>query len=83
MRLIDADELKTHVFQPTGTVHESYIDSAPTVDAKVARHGKWKEANKKYPRYVCTACDHLYNNKTYKYCPNCGAKMDGKEDEGK
>ena len=32
MRLIDADELKTHIFQPTGTVHECYINASPTVD---------------------------------------------------
>lgn len=43
--------------------------------------GEWKEVSKKYPRYVCTACNHLYNNKGYKYCPNCGAKMKGEADE--
>lgn len=37
--------------------------------------GQWKETSQKYPRYVCTSCNHLYNNKGYKYCPNCGAKM--------
>ena len=41
------------------------------------RQGEWKKVNEKYPRYVCTACNHLYNNKEYKYCPNCGARMKG------
>jgi rRNA maturation endonuclease Nob1 len=44
--------------------------------------GEWKKVSEKYPRYVCTACNHLYNNKGYKYCPNCGAKMKG-ADNGK
>lgn len=37
--------------------------------------GEWKKFQELYPRYVCTACNHLFNNKEYKYCPNCGAKM--------
>ena len=41
--------------------------------------GKWKQAYNNYPRYVCTNCNHLYNNKEYKYCPSCGAKMKGGE----
>jgi rubrerythrin len=39
------------------------------------RHGKWQKVNDKYPRYVCTVCNHLFNNKNYNYCPKCGAKM--------
>jgi rRNA maturation endonuclease Nob1 len=42
--------------------------------------GEWKKVSDKYPRYVCTACNHLYNNKGYKYCPNCGARMKGEND---
>lgn len=41
--------------------------------------GEWKQAYNSYPRYFCTHCNHLYNNKSFKYCPNCGAKMDGGE----
>ena len=44
--------------------------------------GEWKQVYYSFPRYACTNCNHLYNNKEYKYCPNCGAKM-RKEDEGK
>jgi rRNA maturation endonuclease Nob1 len=39
------------------------------------QHGKWKTVSDKYPRYVCTNCNHLFNNKEYKYCPFCGADM--------
>ena len=36
---------------------------------------EWKQAYNSYARYFCTHCNHLYNNKLFKYCPNCGAKM--------
>lgn len=39
--------------------------------------GEWKQAYNSFPRYVCTNCNHLFNNKSFKYCPNCGAKMKG------
>ena len=50
-------------------------------DVVEVRHGEWKKLYDKAPRYVCTACNHLFNNKEYKYCPNCGAKMDGERKE--
>lgn len=50
-------------------------------DVEEVRHGEWREVNDKYPRYVCTVCNHLFNNKNYNYCPCCGAKMDGERSE--
>lgn len=47
-------------------------------DVLEVKHGKWKQAYNSFPKYVCTNCNHLFNNKSFKYCPNCGAKMDGK-----
>ena len=41
------------------------------------KEGEWKKLYDKAPRYVCTICNHLFNNKEYKYCPNCGARMKG------
>lgn len=55
------------------------ILKAPTADVVEVKRGEWREVNEKYPRYVCTVCNHLFNNKNYNYCPCCGAKMDGKE----
>ena len=57
------------------------LDDVPTADAVEVRHGEWREVNDKYPRYVCTVCNHLFNNKNYNYCPECGAKMDGERRE--
>ena len=54
---------------------------APTADVVEVRHGEWREVNDTYPRYVCTVCNHLFNNKNYNYCPCCGANMDGERRE--
>ena len=45
-------------------------------------HGKWlpREANVLYPfweRYTCSECGK--HSDDTRYCPNCGAKMDGEE----
>ena len=58
------------------------ITDAPSVDVKPVVHGKWLYAGHDgWSYYIrCTACNSLFGNMTkFKYCPNCGAKMD-KED---
>ena len=63
------------------SVTEGMIAGTPTADAVEVRHGEWKKLYDKAPRYVCSSCNHLFNNKEYKYCPHCGAKMDGERRE--
>ncbi len=64
-------------------------DDFPTVDAKPVRHGKWIRECFTYCR--CTVCTTEFDKEllyfTYRhnwkrpvYCPNCGAKMDGGEE---
>ena len=61
--------------------NDHFVNVENVVEVK---HGKWKKVSEKYPRYACTNCHHLFNNKEYKYCPYCGAKMDGRsETDGK
>ena len=82
-------------FNPETGLYE-YVEKAKTLDEYRAQRkaviqklgeyedraeGEWKQVSEKYPRYVCTACNHLFNNKEYKYCPHCGAKMKGEADE--
>ena len=64
---------------------KNHLDMAPTADAVPVVRGEWKRdigdrhSSGEY-RY-CTACGgnafHLYGMiRNYKYCPNCGAKME-------
>lgn len=71
------------------------IETAPTVNAVPVRHGRWikwfetivdfmGEAHE--PHYRCSECGRgydPYNANRMNYCPNCGAKMDGKDGEQK
>lgn len=54
------------------------IDNAPTIDP--VRHGRWvptEEMEEIYDEtYRCTECGFEMPGE-WKYCPNCGARMDG------
>lgn len=85
MRLIDADALlkKKDIItindgnraSVVGIVYEDDIEEAPTVDA--VKHGEW--ISEKYPLVKCSICGKTMILAYDNYCPNCGAKMDGKE----
>ena len=58
-----------------------HIENAPTVDAVEVVHGRWIE-DVATDMIACTECGHAWNiidncTETFNYCPNCGAKMDG------
>ncbi|MBQ3529552.1 MAG: hypothetical protein IJA47_03560 [Oscillospiraceae bacterium] len=55
------------------------IENAPAVDAVEVVHGKWISADYKPHIYrKCSKCgQRITVGKESNYCPNCGAKMDG------
>jgi hypothetical protein len=63
------------------------IDEAPTVDAVEVVHGRWEKAEY-YGYMLCDKCKDVYieecylGNGKWNYCPNCGAKMDGGNEDG-
>lgn len=72
------------------------IDAAPTIDAVPVVHGRWKEHyfSHRVDTYgnpdigmECSVCGFRWYSAQdaknfFRYCPNCGAKMDGKEGRG-
>lgn len=58
------------------------IKKQPTADVVEVRHARWeivKGSNGK-EKMVCTDCRHQQDlHSTFTYCPNCGAKLDGKD----
>ena len=82
-RLIDANAIKYRTIgcggwgRPEEVVDKYDIEKMPTVDAVEVVHGSWKHARyTEAPLYVCSECDKP-EYKQHRYCPNCGAKMDG------
>ena len=66
------------------------IAEQPTADVVEVRHGEWKLYGNDDDigcSYFCSLCawnmdedEYLDNWSHFKYCPNCGAKMNGKDD---
>lgn len=62
------------------------IENAPTADVVEVVHGEWERIEKKDETRIinvdfrCSACRRFrFHNgelRRYKYCPNCGAKME-------
>lgn len=90
-RLIDANALikEANADGAYGYVDAKQIADAPTVDAVEVVHGRWVDKpliksfkHTNIPVVECSACGidfcDIINNHyfMYKYCPNCGAKMD-------
>lgn len=68
------------------------IDTIPTADVEEVKHGEWKEIQFATSWYSvvsmkCSKCGKYHNEvftygnptENINYCPNCGAKMDGKK----
>lgn len=58
----------------------------PTVDAAPVVHAKWRRfvnGDGEY-KYLCCECEKIisYEMGGANYCPNCGAKMDGGNEDG-
>lgn len=77
-------------FYPNDKHFVSGIMNAPTADVTEVRHGKWIESEDDYyGLYIikCSLCREVWcfeveddvKLMNYNYCPNCGARMDGKD----
>ena len=73
-------------------VISNLLDSAPTADAAPVVHGEWRTIGANFDRLFCSACGQaaLPSVKmlahfaiTFKFCPLCGAKMDGGDPNGR
>lgn len=64
--------------------HEHFLNlimRQPAADVVEVVHGKWEDASD-LDGVVCSVCGEDFcvltnENERFKYCPNCGARMDG------
>lgn len=92
MRLIDADELYKKALDiiKDEASYKAFaivnaISTAPTIEAEPVRHGKWIDSgiNGTVSCSLCKFTDFFAKQNRvmlFKYCPGCGAKMDGEND---
>jgi len=88
MRLIDADKLKaSYIVTSTTTNSLSHlyvsledINSAPTIEAEPVRHGRWIDTGSGQECSICCEIQYGYDSQRH-YCANCGAKMNGGDNE--
>lgn len=89
-RYIDADAIHyVEIGKGVEIALASDIDKIPTISPDEAWGvGKWEDA-KQHGLCRCSVCKDCYIEKDYiaqtkwKYCPNCGAKMEVSEDTRK
>ena len=88
-RAIDADGMKNAIreWQKSLTdfrTLEEVVDGQPTIEAEPVKHGKWVDSGEKLACGIikpftisCSVCGSSQGATWMKYCPNCGAKMQG------
>lgn len=96
MRLIDADELRRQILAFATGCHSEVLAvdtlmmlliQATTINPDDCRpHGRWEwlgpyRYNNDGMIGTCSVCKERLRLFAHNYCPNCGAKMDGKENE--
>ena len=61
-----------------------FVSRLPAADVAPVKHGHWNVGY--FHDRVCSCCTHPSNNLDdypYKFCPHCGAKMDGGAENAK
>ena len=84
----DYEETNDPIRCDANKIHLSTVRGMPTVDAEPVKHGVWEThdvvktlaSGKTLDGFCqCSECgdifDYCFSN--HKFCPNCGAKMDG------
>ena len=92
--LMGTDGIPTDYFKPMmcvtiwATKHEikhciggKILNDCPLVEVEERKVGEWKKNEHTF--WTCSECGlvNKYNRVQYAYCPNCGAKMVGAENE--
>lgn len=61
------------------------VDEQPTIEAAPVKHGEWiNESSIREYKFICSACGEIFFSagiESFRFCPICGAKMDGERKE--
>ena len=76
-----------YIFDPLNfdrsTMVNTALDMAIIALEQEQKTGRWIFVDKAHEHAHCSECDYgnvdLFNGRPHNYCPNCGAKMDGRK----
>ena len=67
------------------------FDDLPYADVQPVRHGRfvvtdhdgYADGDPAYYELECSECGYIFDDEelTFNYCPNCGARMDGEQND--
>lgn len=78
---VDRDELIKALQYDRQQYEKGWAD-ALLKEQEPVKHGRWELVDEAVPqRWSCSKCLSLMWHSDFSYCPSCGAKMDGEEDE--
>lgn len=69
----------------TAEKFEAAINGIPAADVAPVVHGMWETNSDRPDSLICSICKcgfDMWKHDPHNYCPNCGAKMDGGNDNG-
>lgn len=85
-RIIEAEHNQISAPSSWSFAYEQFIEDLeeePAADVEEVRHGLWETTDTPLGRCcICSVCGSCPTME-YRYCPYCGAKMDGKGEECK
>ena len=64
---------------PLPVIRQNIMD-IPAADVAPVRHGQWETISDRPDSLICSVCKcgfDMWKHDPHNYCPNCGAKMDG------
>lgn len=91
MAYVKVEELRERLYDSDTITFKglAIIDTFPTADVVEVKHGEWIDDG---DCFHCSACQKTYQlgslqtiydvKRCWKYCANCGAKMDGGVNDG-
>ena len=87
-KYIDADiawkRLEAAYWEDNGDrdMAEDILDAQPAADVAPVVHGRWKKTDIcDDDPWRCSRCGNTVSVMGYKICPNCGALMDGEDED--
>lgn len=86
----DGDDEFTEGYNFAVNEYREKIKAMPAAGVQPIKYGRWEyyKNNGIFDTHKCTLCGEKYEmymdiepTTIYKYCPNCGARMDGEQNE--